>query len=128
MVEDPQQDLSPTELEILKKLWDRNEGSVRDVHEALEAQHPRAYSTTKTIMDRMVRKGILDRRRKKGVFVYRPEISRPQGLAGMVRRFAERVLEADPAAVVPLFVQAGRLDEDELEELENLLAEAGTKP
>jgi BlaI family transcriptional regulator, penicillinase repressor len=121
----PPPDLSPTELDVLKELWRDGRASVREVHEGLTPSHPRAYSTTKTIMDRMVGKGLLSRKDFHGVFLYEPRISRPQGLVQMVRSFAERVLEVDPGAVIPLFARAGTLTENELDELQRLLDEEG---
>ena len=121
----PSPDLSPTELDVLKELWRDGRSTVREVHEGLTPTHPRAYSTTKTIMDRMVAKGLLARKSFHGVFLYEPRISRPEGLVRMVRNFAERVLEANPETVIPLFARAGTLTEAELEELQRLLDEEG---
>jgi len=118
-------DLSPTEHDVLKELWRAGRSTIREVHERLTPTHPRAYSTTKTIMDRMVTKGLLRREEFHGVFLYEPRISRPEGLVRMVRDFADRVLEVSPGAVMPLFARAGKLTETELEELQRLLDEEG---
>lgn len=113
--------LSPTELEVMKELWEVGRASIREVHDRLEPRTAWAYSTTKTIMDRMVRKRILERDEFHGVFLYQPRVSRAQGLAVLARDFAERVLEVDSQALVPLFVESGALSSEELAELEGLL-------
>lgn len=120
-------EVAPTELEVLKVLWEDGRLSAREVHERLAGEQGWAYSTTRTVIDRMVKKGLLERGSFHGVFLYRPQISRPQGLARMVRDFAERVLEIDSAAVLPLFSRGGALTAEEVEELSRLLgrAEAG---
>src|ERR1019366_7303606 len=43
-------DLAPLELECLSVLWPLGEGTVRDIHRALAASRPRAYTTVLTIM------------------------------------------------------------------------------
>ena len=84
-----------------------------------------AYSTTRTVLDRMVKKGLLERGSFHGVYLYQPRISRPLGLARLVRDFAERVLELDSAAVLPLFARSEALSEEEVAELSRLLEAAG---
>ncbi len=50
-------DLAPLELECLSVLWPSGESSVREIHRALAASRPRAYTTVLTIMDRLEQKG-----------------------------------------------------------------------
>lgn len=119
-----QQSLSPSELEVMKELWDAGPSSIREIHDRIKTRSGWAYSTTKTVMDRMVGKEILKRSEFHGVFLYEPRISRAQGLAVLVRDFAERVLEVDSQAMVPLFAESGSMSPEELKELEGLLGEA----
>lgn len=118
-------EVARSELEVLKVLWEEGRLAAREVHERLAAAQGWAYSTTRTVLDRMVRKGLLERRGFHGVNLYRPRISRPLGLARLVRDFAERVLELDSAAVLPLFARSAALTEEEVEELSRLLDAAG---
>ncbi|MBD3384022.1 hypothetical protein GF407_03760, partial [candidate division KSB1 bacterium] len=80
-----------------------------------------AYSTTKTMMDRMVKKGLLIRRRFHGIYLYRPLVSRPAGLVRMVQFFADRVLEMDYSTVVSMFARNKTLSPSEVDELLRLL-------
>ncbi len=117
-------ELSRAELDVMKILWAEQPLSAREVHERLPAGYGWAPSTTRTTMDRMVQKGVLARRSLHGVYVYEPTISRPAGLAHLVRDFAVRVLEMDHGAVVSLLAKGNRLTPDEVRELERLLEEA----
>ncbi len=105
----------------MKILWRDGKGSAREVHDRLAASHDWAYSTTKTVMDRMVRKGHLARASFHGVFLYKPLISKPAGLASFVRNFADNILEMDYGSVVSLFARSQALTEQEIEELSMLL-------
>lgn len=116
-------DVSPAEHDVLDALWRLKRASVRDVHDAIVARTGWAYTTTKTVMDRMVAKGLAQRDSVAGTFVYAPLISKPQGLVRFVRYFAERVLERDLGVVLPLFKDSHKLTDAELAEL-TLLIEA----
>ncbi len=114
-------DLSKAEYDILRVLWRGKEMSVREAHNQLAETYTWAYSTTKTMMDRMVKKGLLSRESFHGIFVYKPSVSRPAGLMRMVQFFADRVLEMDQGAVVSLFARNKTLTPEEIDELTELL-------
>ncbi len=114
-------ELSRSELDIMKILWKDGRSSAREVHDQLSAAYGWAYSTTKTIMDRMVKKGRLSRENFHGVFLYNPLISKPAGLAKLVRNFADNVLELDYGSVVSLFARSKALTAKEIDELQKIL-------
>jgi BlaI family penicillinase repressor len=116
-------ELSKAEYDILRILWKEGRLTVREVHDQVYDVHKWAYTTTKTMMDRMIKKGLLEREKYHGIYLYKPLISRPAGLARMVRFFADRVLETDIGSVVSIFAKSHTLSEDEIEELERLLEE-----
>ncbi|MFW2406067.1 MAG: BlaI/MecI/CopY family transcriptional regulator [Gammaproteobacteria bacterium] len=112
-------DLSKSEYAVLKVLWSDGELSFREVHDRLDTGW--AYTTTKTVMDRMATKGLLEREKFHGVFIYRPTISRAAGLARMVKYFAESILEADTNRVVAMFAENEKMSDEELEDLRQLI-------
>jgi len=114
-------ELSRAELDLMRILWSDGQLSARQVHERLADDYDWAYSTTRTMLDRMVAKGHLKREGFHGVNLFTPIISRPMGLARLVQDFAERVLEMDPSTVVALFASGSRLSPAELDELARLI-------
>ena len=124
---EPLFDLSRAEYNILRTLWKKGKLSVREVHDQLQGTLGWAYTTTKTMMDRMVEKGLLSRESFHGIFLYQPLISRPAGLARMVQFFADRVLEMDVGSVVSLFARSKALSPEEIEELNKLLKQNQNK-
>ena len=116
-------ELTKAEFDILRIIWKTNRLSVREVHDQIASAKSWAYSTTKTMMDRMAKKGLLAREQFHGVFVYRPLISRPRGFARLIQFFADRVLELDAATVVSMFAQSNALTAEEIEELSQLLTQ-----
>lgn len=111
--------LSKAEYEVLRILWKNKELSVRELHNKLT--NGWAYSTTKTVMDRMVKKELLCRENFHGVFIYKSLIGRPEGLAGIVNFIANSILEQDASTVVAMFAKNKSLSKKELEELSALV-------
>ena len=116
-------DLSKAEYDILRILWKSGRNTVREVHDQITGTTGWAYTTTKTMMDRMVKKELLKREDFHGIFLYSPLVSRPAGLAKLVKFFAERVLETDASTVVSMFAGSKAISPDEIAELERLLQE-----
>jgi predicted transcriptional regulator len=114
-------DLTKAEFDILRILWKSGRLSVREVHDQLIENYNWAYSTTKTMMDRMAKKGLLRREEFHGVYLYKPLLSRPKGFARFIQFFADRVLELDYGSVVSLFSRSKALSPEEIEELRLLL-------
>lgn len=118
-------EITRSELAVLKVLW-RHRGplSAREVHEANSGDSDWAYTTTRTIMDRMTRKGLLKRRRFHGLYIYEAGIRRALGLASVARELAERVLDVDYAPVVSLLAEGHDLSAEEVDELSRLLEDS----
>ena len=117
--------LSPTELEVMKVLWTAERMAAREVHEHLAERQGWAYSTTRTTIERLVKKGCVEKRAFHGLHLYGARISRATGLARLVQEFARQVLETTEVPVASLFAESGALSADEVAELESILAEDG---
>ena len=79
----------PLELECLKALWNLGEGSVRAVQQALAPSRELAYTTVMTVLDRLVRKGAVERRKDGRAFTYQPVVSREALRAIALRQLLE---------------------------------------
>ena len=116
-------ELNANELAILKVVWQCGAQSAREVHDAVSTERGWSYSTTRTVMERMCQKGLLTKKAFHGLNLYEAAISKSRGLAGLIRRFADQVLECEPTAVASLFSQSEVLNEREIGELKALLSE-----
>jgi len=76
MPKSPRDVLPPLELLCLKALWTLQEGNVKDVRQIVCQARPLAYTTIMTVLDRLVRKGKITRRKVGRAFVYCPQTSR----------------------------------------------------
>ncbi|MFN0101898.1 MAG: BlaI/MecI/CopY family transcriptional regulator [Bryobacteraceae bacterium] len=62
----------PLEIACLGALWTMREGTVRDVAAALAPRQTFAYTTVMTLLERLVKRGQLTRRKAGRSFVYAP--------------------------------------------------------
>lgn len=110
------------ERRVLESLWRRDAGvSVRD----LSADFPdAAYTTLMTTLDRLYRKGVLDRERAGRAFVYRPRFGRGELEARLAAEAVRALLDREPGKLRPalsLLVDAVGHDARLLDELESLV-------
>jgi predicted transcriptional regulator len=92
-------DLAPLELECLTVLWPLGEGTVRDIHQALAASRPRAYTTVMTIMDRLEQKGIVKRRKVGKAFCYQPLLSAEEARLKAVEKIVDGFFQGSREAL-----------------------------
>jgi predicted transcriptional regulator len=92
-------DLAPLELECLSALWPMGEGTVRDIHRALAASRPRAYTTVMTIMDRLEQKGIVARRKVGRAFRYQARLSAEEARLKAVEKIVDGFFDGSPQAL-----------------------------
>jgi predicted transcriptional regulator len=117
--------LGPLEVQVMECLWRRDgETSVRGLQEDLPGA---AYTTLMTTLDRLFKKGFLERTKHGRAFRYRPLLSRSGLLDHFARGTIARLLEAAPAArsvrpILSTFVESvGQKDALLLDELEALI-------
>ncbi|MFZ0311655.1 MAG: BlaI/MecI/CopY family transcriptional regulator [Candidatus Korobacteraceae bacterium] len=69
----PQLVLGPLEMEVMNIAWAAGRCSVRDVVEKLNSRL--AYTTVMTTLDRLFKKGLLEREKSERAFLYSPMLS-----------------------------------------------------
>lgn len=118
---------SPTELTLLKALWQQSPLSAREVHQLTEQQLQWSYSSTRKTLDRMQDKGLVKVEESHGIRIFRPAVSKIKTLAGFIKDFAHGVLEVDSPLPVSMFADSKLLDKKELKDLEALLEQPQNK-
>ena len=109
------------ELRVLEALWRRpNGGSVREIHGEFPTA---AYTTLMTTMERLHRKGVLDREKSGRAFVYRPRYTREELETGAAARAVGTLLGHGNAQPILSWLVDAVSDHDArlLDELERLV-------
>ena len=118
------------ELEALKVLWDRGEGTVRDLADAMNADAKSrgddelAYTTVLSLLQVMEQKGFVTHRRVGKAYVYVPRAERQSTIRRMARSFLERVFDGAVDEYLVHALESKRLSANELDQLEAMLASA----
>lgn len=110
----------------MEALWrSGGEMSVREVHLAFEARI--AYTTLMTTLDRLHKKGLLDRRKDGRAFLYVARVSRADFKRGIREDIVEGLLGQDAEGVEPVLSciveKVSERDRALLDELERLVRE-----
>lgn len=109
----------PTELElqILKVLWEDSPSNVERVRATLaELDPPRelTYSSVITMLNIMVRKGLLTRAKSGRAFEFSPSVQEKDINRGMVGDLVRRVFDGSATALMLEVLETQDLDPDEL--------------
>jgi predicted transcriptional regulator len=117
--------LGPLERQVMTIVWNHGEVSVRDVCAAIE--HPSAYTTLMTTLDRLHKKELLARRKEGRAFLYSPRCSPEQFLHGITQDLIHGLLSREDGGAQPVlacFVEAvSERDRALLDDLERLIQE-----
>ena len=109
---------------IMQVLWERDEATVAEVHEALFDERGLAPTTIATMLRKMENKGVVAHRVEDRHFVYRATVSEDAVRSTMVSELLDRLFAGDPAALVSHLVADHDIDEAEVERLRTLLETA----
>jgi predicted transcriptional regulator len=116
------EELSLTEQEVLKTLWELGAGTVRDVCQALNRDgRRRVYTTVLTFLARLESKGYVASDKKDVAHVFRPIVSREALLSQRITRLVDEVCEGTATPVVQALVRGKHLSSDDIAQLRRLL-------
>ena len=93
-------DLAPLELDCLNTLWPMGEGTVREIRDRLAERLPRAYTTIMTIMDRLARKGIVERKKSGRAYVYRANLTAEEARAQAIGHVIDKYFGGSKEALL----------------------------
>jgi BlaI family penicillinase repressor len=113
------------ELEIMQVVWELGESTVRQVHGAISARRPVAYTTIMTMLGLLVKKGHLRREESGRAFIYRPALPRSRVVSRMLDDFLVRVFRGSARPLVLALVRDRKLSRKDLEEIARIAGEEG---
>jgi BlaI family transcriptional regulator, penicillinase repressor len=110
-----------TEWDILAVLWARERSTARQVGEELAEKRGWAYSTVKTLLDRMVDKGLVHGRQVGNVWEYTPALPRQKARRWAWRRFVDVAFGGAVAPTLAFVAKESKLTKQERAELRAVL-------
>ena len=117
--------LSDFELDVMAHFWRDRELSAPELFERIGSERGVAYSTVKTIIDRLEAKGAIERVANRGrTIIYVPVIKRERVRKPLVKAFLRRLFGNDLRPLFAQLLQDEKLSDEELAYLRRLVAEA----
>jgi len=114
-------ELFDSEWAILQAVWEHEPCAAPTVQEALQEERGWAYTTVKTMMDRMVKKGLLETQRIRNLYLYRSAITRAQAQRSEIMRTVKRAFDGALTPMMQFLIENERLSDGEYRQLEHLI-------
>ena len=118
----PDQPLTPLELEIMNVLWDAGPANVQSVQARLQSRNL-AYTTVQTMLNVLHRKGKVKRVLKDRAYIYRAVLSRPRAVRQAVGEILERFFGGSADSLVLNLIESRQLTPAKLAKIQKMLEE-----
>lgn len=120
-------ELSRIEWGLMNILWSKGKSTARQVYEETLKEKMRGYQTVKTMLDRLVAKGFLNRERLGPLWLYEPAAKRAKVRTQAIERFVDTVLEHTLAPMFAYFAKNESLSPEDIRMLKALIEEKAQK-
>ena len=117
----PAIELTGAEWAIIKAVWDNEPCTAPAIQEKLFPETQWTYSTARTLMDRMVAKGLLTAEKKGKITQFRSAVTREQAQRGELLYALKHAFNGALTPMVQCLLESRDLNATELAELESLI-------
>lgn len=114
-------ELTRLEWLLMDSLWDSQQATATDLQNKLGATQGWAYSTVKTMLDRLVEMGYAKARRVGNVYEYSPRIKRPTAVRKVVDEMVDRLFGGSVTPFVQTLVERGEFAAEDVKKLKAIL-------
>ncbi|MFE1627373.1 BlaI/MecI/CopY family transcriptional regulator [Brevibacillus reuszeri] len=115
--------ISDSEWEIMKVIWAKSPATAADVIHALRDNKSWKEKTIKTLISRLLQKGILTYEQVNRVYYYTPTISEEECKRTECESFLQRVYGGALKPMLVHFLQEEKLSSQEIAELKKILSD-----
>ena len=115
--------LKPTEseLEILQILWEKENATVREVHEELSKTKDSGYTTTLKLLQIMFEKGLVTRDDSNKTHIYQPAVTKQKTQKQFLDKMINTLFAGSSTQLVLQALGNQKASKDELEEIQKYL-------
>ena len=117
------QRISEAEWVVMEAVWVDHPVGALEVAERIGAERGWSIKTVKTLLERLVKKGVLAHRTEGQRYLYHPLVSREESVRDESESFLSRVLGGSASPFLAYFVREGELGAEDIDELRRLLDE-----
>ena len=118
-----QKAIKPTEseLEILQVLWQKNEATVREVHDELSKNRDICYTTALKLLQIMFEKGLVTRDDSSKTHIYMPAVTREKTQKQLVGKMIHTLFSGSSTELVMQALGNQKTSKEELDEIQKML-------
>ncbi|MFN8250146.1 MAG: BlaI/MecI/CopY family transcriptional regulator [Ferruginibacter sp.] len=116
-----------SELEILSVLWDKEQASVRTVHEELSKTKEAGYTTTLKLMQIMFEKNLVTRDESNKTHIYAPAITREKTQSQFLNKMIDGLFAGSATDLVMQALGNNKASADDLARIQDLINELKSK-
>jgi BlaI family transcriptional regulator, penicillinase repressor len=117
----PNVELTAAEWSVIKAVWETEPCTAPAIQEKLLRPTGWAYSTVRTLMDRMVAKGVLTARKAGKLTIYHSAVTREQAQRGELFYTLKHAFNGALTPMVQCLLESRDLNADELAEMEAII-------
>jgi BlaI family penicillinase repressor len=114
-------ELTEAEWTVIKAVWEHEPCAAPAIQEKLFKQTEWTYSTVRTLMDRMVAKGLLTAEKVRNATLYKSAVTRTQAQRGELLYALKHAFNGALTPMVQCLLENNNFTADELAELEALI-------
>ena len=118
---EPNVELTEAEWSVIKAVWETEPCTAPAIQEKLFKATAWTYSTVRTLMDRMVLKGVLKAKKEGKLTIYQSVVTRTQAQHGELFYALKHAFNGALTPMVQCLLESKDLDTAELAELEALI-------
>jgi BlaI family penicillinase repressor len=116
--------ITDAELDVMEALWGAGKPlTASEVGELVDADRDWSQATVKTMLSRLVTKGVIEHREDGRRFLYSPVLRREDYVGNESRRFVERLFGGRLSPLVARLAEEDGLDDEDIAAIEALLKE-----
>src|SRR6478736_2467911 len=115
-------ELTEAEWTVIKAVWDSEPCTAPAIQEKLFKQTAWTYSTVRTLMDRMVTKGLLKADKAKNVSLYHTAVTREQAQRGELLYALKHAFNGALTPMVQCLLDTNEVSREELDQIKQLIA------
>ncbi|WP_203649348.1 CopY/TcrY family copper transport repressor [Secundilactobacillus yichangensis] len=128
-VQDSIQEITPAEWELMRIVWTKGELYSRELIDLLQAKRSWSDSTIKTLLRRLVKKGLLETNKQDRRFLYTATISESEAMNGSAEQLFDHLCAMKKGATLLNLVEHVTLTQDDIQALQQALEQkAKTAP
>lgn len=117
----PKIELTGAEWRIIKAVWENEPCAAPTIQEKLFPQTKWTYSTVRTLMDRMVGKGLLTAEKIRNLTLFRSAVTQNQARRGELAYALQHAFDGAMAPMFQCLLDTNKLGAEELTDLEELI-------